>query len=807
MAKNTRQKKRSTPTRGPAKTVPKKGRDWPRLIGEIAIIAVIVAVPLVMNPRSKNLMDVKDFALAALVGLGLALWLFTSLARGRLEWVSSRLNLFVMGFVLWTGATLIYSGYRFATAAEFARLAAHLGLYWLIVFTVRDFAQIRRVIGAIALMSVPLVAYGVIQKVGLDPIKWNASTSRVFSFLGNTTYLAGFLVLAIPLVVAVGWPKRMGEQRRVRPIAWLLFFMAAAMLVCLYLTVTLSPIIGLGLGLVVFIIPITLIRLKQSELRWAIPTLVLGLALLGAIGFIGYKYLPPAQQKRVQQVLRFQDPYGAERQLHRQVGLEMFREAPIFGRGYGTYRILSLEKMTSDWYSEVKQHSDAMLVPGYAHNEFISVLAETGVIGGALFLALLVAMYVAAIRVALWEKDREWGRLGLAIAVGGTAFLCQNVFGVTFRQPGTVTFFWLSLGLLAVAAARPAARTEEELNPPVVKELTFRKPSIAALVAVGLGLAVIVVGIGWAALKPVMAGVLLKDSEGAARASKFQAAAYLAERSISYDPYSPQAHYLAAYAYGSLGQYEKAVEASKKALALLPGNASAYYNLGVTYKQMGRLKEAEESLGRAIELMPTSTRHQAAMAEVLMEQGRLEEALPHAQEALRLSPRDPRCYLLIADVEARRGNLGKTLEYMQKAVVISPKDVSVRRQTAQLLARLKRYEEAVEACIAWLRVDPRATAAYDLMGSCQYRMGKFAEARQSFESVLTLDPANVGVRLKLFYALVKLGDTISAGQELHSIIKLAPESKEARIAEKFLKAIRQQSMQLKASPSTGRVRP
>ncbi len=799
MAKNTQQKKRSATTRSSVKATPKKGRDWPRLIGEIAIIAVIIAVPLIMNPWSKNLMDVKDFALELLVALGLALWLLFSLARGRFEWAPSKLNILVSGFILWTGATLVYSDYRFATSSEFARLAAHLGLYWLVVFTVRELAQLRRIIGAIALVSVPLVGYGFLQKMGLDPIKWNASTSRVFSFLGNATYLAGFLVLAIPLVVAIGWPERKGEQQRLRPSSWLFLLIAAAMLVCLYLTVTLSPMIGFGLGLVVFVIPNVLLRLKRSELRWAMPALAVTILVVAVISFIGYRSLPKAQQKRVQQVLHFQDPYGAERQLHRQAGLALFRESPIFGKGYGTYRILSLEKMTAEWYSEVKQRSDAMLVPGYAHNEYVSVLAETGVIGGVLFLALIAVMYIAAVKVIVRAKDRAWGRLGLAVAVGATGFLFQNAFGVTFRQPGTVTFFWLSLGLLAVAIARPM-HAENELPQPAVKELIIRKPPATALAALALVLVVVVTSIGWASLKPVMAGVLLKKAEGEAKANRFQTAVYLAEKSIGYDPYSQLAYYVAAYAYGSLGQYDKAVEASKKSLALLPGNASTYYNLGVTYKQMGRFQEAEESIKQAIKLMPTAARHQAAMAEILMDQHRFDEALTYAQEAARLTPRDPQCYLLLADIEARRGNMEKTAEYMSKAVSLAQKNPRIARQAALLLIGMKKYEEAAQMCKAWLKAEPGAPEAYELWGSCQYNLGRFKEAEHAFQRVLSNDPDNVRVRLKLFYTLVKLDAKPQAYQQLREIVTRAPDSKEAQTATKYLNLLQS----ISARPETAR---
>ena len=44
--------------------------DWPQLIGELTIALVILLVPLVLNPRSKNSMDVKDVVLGITVAIG-----------------------------------------------------------------------------------------------------------------------------------------------------------------------------------------------------------------------------------------------------------------------------------------------------------------------------------------------------------------------------------------------------------------------------------------------------------------------------------------------------------------------------------------------------------------------------------------------------------------------------------------------------------------------------------------------------------------------------------------------------------------
>ncbi len=767
----------------------RRARDWPRLAGEAALIAVILAVSLLIYPRSKSLLDVKDFALGIGVALGLSVWLVASLARGRIEWAPGRLNVGVAAFTAWAGLSLIYSGYRYATVSEVGRLAAHVGLYGLVILAIRDARQVRRLLGTAAIAALLVCAYALVQAAGADPVSWDQKSRRVFSFLGNPTYLAGYLVLLMPLVAAAGWPTpeergaRSGLSRWFRPSFFLLT--AGLMLLCLYLTVSLSPIIGLGLGTMLALALAIVKGRRHLTARTVIPFLIAGV-LAAALFTVVSLHLPKTQQQRILTVLGLKDPYGKERSLIRRVGIDIFREHPVLGTGYGTYRIHSLERLAPGWYADLGKSTRRMLVPNYAHNEYIQVLAGTGVVGGAIFFALLGLAYWLAVRVALRHPSPDWARLGFAVLAGMSAFLFQNFFGVTFRQPGTVTFFWLSIGLLTVAGAGLRRTGEQQPPDPEVRQWRFRRPSVGLLALVALASAAVVLVLGWVLANTVNAGVLVRRAEAAAKRGRFEAAAALAEQAVKANPYSVLAYYVAAYAWGNLGDHEKSLEANKKALSLLPGNASVYYNLGVTYKELGRFDEARESFERAIELMPTSDRHHAAMAELLLEAGRPEEALPYAREAVRLSPRDPRCYLLLADITRRQGKIEETLKLLREAGALAPRDARVWRRYAELSVGQRQYSEALEACKAWIRAEPTSAAAYSLLGMCYYNTQQFPAARTAFERALEIDPSHRDARLGLAYAYGKLRDGEAMNRELRRLVETAPETRQGRAARRLL---------------------
>ena len=172
---------------------------WPETLGEAVLIKLVIVVPLAVNRHSTNICDVKDVALGLGVALGLSLWLVGGLAQGRLAWAVSRLNLMVLAFVVWAGLTICYSHYWYVTLSEFGRLAAHLGLYWLAIVSLRTIGQVRRVVGAACLAAVVVCIYGFMQAAGRDPISWATPTTRIFSFLGNATIRSRYTRIRIAM--------------------------------------------------------------------------------------------------------------------------------------------------------------------------------------------------------------------------------------------------------------------------------------------------------------------------------------------------------------------------------------------------------------------------------------------------------------------------------------------------------------------------------------------------------------------------------------------------------------------------------
>jgi tetratricopeptide (TPR) repeat protein/O-antigen ligase len=789
-------------------------RAWSPVLGEAVILALVVAVPIVINTRSQVLTDVKDAVLGLGAALGIALWLVVGLAQRRLSWVRTPLLPLSLVYLLWAFISVFYSGYPAVVIGEVGRLAAGIALFVLTVLAIRGLPQVRRIIGAACLASVPVSIYAFAQHAGHDFIAWSHTTSsgRVFSFLGNPTYLAGFVMLNVPVAVAAMWSRPRARTAAATLLWWLslgfVIVSAAMMLLAAYFSFTIAVAIGLGLG-AAFAFVLAVLHGGRKAIGIAAVALVAGAVVIALTAPAVYRHMPPGQQRRVQRVIHFQDPYAAERQLHWRTAFRLFGQSPVFGKGYGAFRIYSLEQMTTEWYAQQQARESQMLMPGYAHNEYLQVLADTGAVGGLLFFALLVMLYVTIIRVALRHPEAQWRRIALGLAAAVTAFLFQNLVGVTFRQSGASMFFWLWTGVAAVGATS-LPHEEGALGRAPVAEWHGGRRSWPALIAAAAGTAAVLAALAWVSITPLVANMRVRLARALAADEHYREAIAVCDGALDLCPTSYLAQYVKAFAAGKIGDYEAAAKANEQALKLGPGNASAYYNLGVSYKELHKYPEAEKAFREAIRLMPIK-QHYASLAETLFYAGRLDEAEQEARRTMEMDPPDretpgnDRVKALLANIQATRGGRAmrapRTVDDLRAALKDLPRNVALQSQLTVALIQQKRYREGLAEAQRWAQWDPTSGEAHRAVGVCAFSIGDFATAKQAFQRQKELQPTNLKARLNLAFCCVKLHDYEAALVEFRYVAEHGGDSEEGKEARRVLAKVQPSAQPRSSRPS------
>lgn len=276
---------------------------------------------------------------------------------------------------------------------------------------------------------------------------------RVVGSFDQPNPFAGYLNLSLPIALAVAL---FAHDPRMR---WVAGGASAILLFALYLADSRGALLGLAAAVIV----IAIVGWRQE--RRATLAAAIGVPLV-AIAWVTH-LIPVHIQERLLAQFRVNDISltaqlndanfsTIERLAHWVAGLRMFLAHPLLGVGAGNY------SAAYQWY-KVAGWDESL---GHAHNYYINVAAETGVLGLLAFLAVITAaLYVAwrATRVTDRQRSGRGALTGVdarALSIGFAAVivaLCVHNFTDNLFVHAMELQFGLTLGLLLrlTTPARP----------------------------------------------------------------------------------------------------------------------------------------------------------------------------------------------------------------------------------------------------------------------------------------------------------------------------------------------------------------
>lgn len=272
-----------------------------------------------------------------------------------------------------------------------------------------------------------LVEYGDLQ---------SGAIVRVSGGTGHSNWLALLILMVMPLNVY--WFMT-AKRRLVKALA------AAAVLLELTALILTFTRTGFLVGLTVLGILALRQMVRLTPARIA--------AILLAV-FIGWFFLPEGYRERVLSTKHYTTYNQAvQNRLDMQAAAwDMFTQSPLYGVGLGGFGPLLLEDntriaRTMTWF--VDEHDWPPQFIG-AHNMYLQLLSETGLVGLGFMLALFAVILVRLRRIQ--RRLREAGdndglALAIALEIGLLAFLFSAIFLHALQQK----ILWMMLAVAAVA--------------------------------------------------------------------------------------------------------------------------------------------------------------------------------------------------------------------------------------------------------------------------------------------------------------------------------------------------------------------
>ncbi len=395
------------------------------------------------------------------IGIAILLWLIDMCRKGRLSFLKTGLFLplvLFLGLVLFqlvplpidlirivSGHTAhLYEGFNpsgvsraFATLSIYAnisilelfKLLAYIGIFFLVINKIETKKQFEGIINAIVFLGVFISIFGIIQKYTYKSrVYWfdvPGSAVAPFGPFVNRNNFSGYINMIIPLSLGCFLANKSWLKKTVYGFSiWL-------MVLALFMS---SSRAGMLIYILVLLFMFSLSQLKQS-LRVNTRTLLIYVAL---VFFLSIFYIDLKEVFR-----RFANLFDNNTLIVFGHGyswwdiLRIWRDSPLFGTGLGTFGSISSMYKTTP----------AQVLFSYAHNDYLQLLSEVGLMG----LACLSLFFISYFRklIKIWLKRHN--SYVVSLVLGGMAsvfaMLAYSLLDFNLQIPANAILFFVIMAL------------------------------------------------------------------------------------------------------------------------------------------------------------------------------------------------------------------------------------------------------------------------------------------------------------------------------------------------------------------------
>jgi O-antigen ligase len=285
--------------------------------------------------------------------------------------------------------------------------------------------------------------YGLVQKFNILPV-YEAGIGRVASTIGNAAFLAGYLLVALGLSVDYYLNE---ENKNFR---YLALAAGGFDLIVLFLTSTRGAIIGLAIGVLVFLI-FNAIFLSGQVRKYSLMILLTAAVIFSAF-FIFKDKLAGSKIEFINRLatISLNDGSVKNRLAVWRMALKDFKFHPILGLGRENFEVVYNKYFTPDitenWFDRT-------------HNVYLDELMAGGVLGLLAYLAILFYLFYS-----LFKKRQDDYRRFAILSSLLAAYSIHNFFVFDTINTSFLYFFLIGLICFKPAVVAENAKASEPNN-------------------------------------------------------------------------------------------------------------------------------------------------------------------------------------------------------------------------------------------------------------------------------------------------------------------------------------------------------
>ncbi|MCM8782329.1 MAG: O-antigen ligase family protein, partial [Candidatus Omnitrophica bacterium] len=391
---------------------------------ELILILILVISPFLFG--SVDIFAVTIIEIGAF--LLLFLWLLKLMEKGSLEFVKLPINIPIALFLIFAIAQYFFINsfisdfslgdvYRQKMKNELLKVATYLILFYIILHNFQDRKKINRLIGVLILVGFAISTFGIIQKLtGAKKMFWiydAHQTPYFFASFRNRNHFANYINLIIFLTMGFvfgrlpflrhdikGSDKKSiikGLSATFQKWIWLYVCGVIVMSSSLFFSVSRGGIISFLCGVVLFLVLIFVKRLTRRGYLILFLAFVLIFAMLVWINATE-QIVQRFEWKGNLKISSIIDKNLGGRRALFDSTLNLIKHYPIFGVGIGAFEFIYNKKY-------IPASFKVYFYVDHAHNDFLELLSEVGVIGFAIFFMAACIYIFFALKTLLKRHD------------------------------------------------------------------------------------------------------------------------------------------------------------------------------------------------------------------------------------------------------------------------------------------------------------------------------------------------------------------------------------------------------------------
>ena len=412
---------------------------------------------LQLNERRWKLkLVITPLALPFCVVIGVVLFQICPLPSWCIAWISpSTHRLYLSALAGGEAASKTFSISPWTTTRELYKLLSYIGIFYLVVYHFKNRLWLSRLVNAILMTGFLVAVIGILQHYATpDKIYGfrDASYSQPFGPYINRNHFAGYegmtIFVALGVLLSLLLTPRPPRDRWRSFISWwevriskeaLIGFCAVLMVVSLGLSLSRGGIIS-SLAASVFLVSMMVVRKRRSFL--------LLFALLFSFSLIFLFWLGVVPVIERMSTLRNWDTIIGHRPQLWQSAVDVTKNFLPLGTGLGTFRYIYPLYTTRD----------TSLIYDHAHNDYLELFSDLGLIGGVLLCGGLLWFLLWVLNK--WSRRRHYFVVGVCLGclTGALSLLFHSVVTFNFHIPANALLFFV---LLAVAFNTVFLRQDE----------------------------------------------------------------------------------------------------------------------------------------------------------------------------------------------------------------------------------------------------------------------------------------------------------------------------------------------------------